>query len=253
MRIPIIRGTIDRRILVNYRVDPDILARLLPPPFRPQRVHGVAMAGICLIRLKRIAPRFMPGFLGISSENAAHRFAVEWDRNGQVQQGVYVPRRDTSSRLNTLAGGTLFPGVHHHARFLVNEQDDHYRVELNSDDQKTHVAVQASLAKELPSSSVFSSLQEASDFFEAGSLGYSAAAKADQYDGLELRSLSWQVQPLEVAGVESSYFEDRELFPAGTIELDSALLMRDIQHEWIGRESLERDVAARCAATCASS
>jgi hypothetical protein len=32
MRIPIIRGVIDRRILVNFRADPAVLARLLPPP-----------------------------------------------------------------------------------------------------------------------------------------------------------------------------------------------------------------------------
>ena len=31
MRIPTIRGLIDRRILVNYRVDPAVLARILPP------------------------------------------------------------------------------------------------------------------------------------------------------------------------------------------------------------------------------
>ncbi len=35
MRIPAIRGVIDRRILVNYRVDPSVLAGLLPEPFRP--------------------------------------------------------------------------------------------------------------------------------------------------------------------------------------------------------------------------
>src|SRR5690242_17682354 len=76
MRIPVIRGVIDRRILVNYHVDPGILATLLPPPFRPKLVHGVGMVGICLIRLKHIRPAFLPSWLGIGSENAAHRAAV---------------------------------------------------------------------------------------------------------------------------------------------------------------------------------
>ena len=52
MRIPTIRGIIDRRVLVNFRVDPDVLARVCPPPFRPQVVNGFGVAGICLIRLK---------------------------------------------------------------------------------------------------------------------------------------------------------------------------------------------------------
>jgi hypothetical protein len=47
MQIPVIRGVIDRRILVNFRVDPDVLARFLPAPFRPKLVNGAGMAGVC--------------------------------------------------------------------------------------------------------------------------------------------------------------------------------------------------------------
>src|SRR5215831_6235803 len=164
MQIPVIRGLIDRRVLVNYRVDAAVLARLLPQPFRPKLVNGAGMAGVCLIRLKDIRPRFLPPFLGISSENAAHRIAVEWDQDGEIKEGVFIPRRDTSSRLNTLAGGRLFPGVHHHAGFRVQEHDDRYRVELDSDDRHTRLLVEGQVADELPPTSVFGSLKEASDF-----------------------------------------------------------------------------------------
>ena len=91
MRIPTIQGLIDRRVLVNFRVDPDVLSRVVPSPFRPQTVNGFGVAGICLIRLKHIRPRILPSFLGISSENAAHRIAVEWDSNGVTKTGVYIP------------------------------------------------------------------------------------------------------------------------------------------------------------------
>ena len=196
------------------------------------------MAGVCLIRLKNIRPRFLPSFLGISSENAAHRIAVEWDQNGETKEGVFVPRRDTSSRLNTLVGGRLFPGVHNHAAFQVREQDDQYRIELNSDDRHTHLLVEGHVAQELPPNSVFKSLKEASAFFERGSLGYSVTAKPGQFDGLELHSFNWRVQPLAVEKVESSFFEDHELFPPGSVEFDCALVMHGIEHEWHGRESL---------------
>ena len=87
MRIPIIRGVIDRRILINYRVDPEILAKILPPPFRPKTVDGAGIAGVCLIRLKHIRPYWFPSLAGISSENAAHRIAVEWDEGRDRREG----------------------------------------------------------------------------------------------------------------------------------------------------------------------
>jgi len=60
MYIPTLEGTIDRRLLVNYRVDPDSLQRLLPGPFRPKLIHGMGIAGICLIRLKQLRPEALP-------------------------------------------------------------------------------------------------------------------------------------------------------------------------------------------------
>ena len=52
MKLPVIRGVIDRRVLVNFRVDPLVLGAQLPPPFRPQLFKGFGIAGICLIRLR---------------------------------------------------------------------------------------------------------------------------------------------------------------------------------------------------------
>jgi hypothetical protein len=238
MRIPVVRGIIDRRILVNFRVDPQVLAKMLPHPFRPKIGKGMGMAGVCLIRLKHLRPKFLPPFVGISSENAAHRIAVEWEEDGQHREGVFIPRRDTSSWINTTLGGRLFPGVHHHAHFQVQERDEHYRVVLDSDDRQTHLLVEGHVSPELAKGSVFGSLKEASDFFERGSLGYSVTAEPGRFDGLELRSFTWQVQPLAVEKVESSFFEDRALFPPASVEFDCALLMRGIDHEWHGRETL---------------
>src|SRR4051794_30690759 len=104
MRIPVMRGIIDRRILVNYHVDPSVLAPLLPTPFRPKVIDGFGMVGICLIRLRKVRPTYLPSWFGMTSENAAHRTAVSWDEDGRARDGVYVRRRDTNSWLNSLAG-----------------------------------------------------------------------------------------------------------------------------------------------------
>lgn len=238
MKIPVIRGLIDRRIMVNYRVDPAILAKLLPAPFRPQVFRGSAFVGICLIRLMQIRPRFMPAFCGISSENAAHRTAVEWDDQGTTKTGVYVRRRDTNSWLNSLAGGRVFPGVHHHARFDVHETDSTLSVGLRSDDGDTSMLVRCHRSDKLSATSRFSSITEASEFFQMGALGYSEGNVSGRYQGLELKCLNWEVQPLDVDEVHSSFFDDEALFPNGSIEFDCALLMRGIEHEWHSRPDL---------------
>jgi hypothetical protein len=229
------RGIIDRRMLVNFRCEPAALTRLLPAPFRLKLVHGLGMAGICLIRLKELRPRWLSLPLGFTSENAAHRIAVEWDENGRKREGVFIPRRDTNSRLNQLAGSRLFPGVHHFARFNVWESPNRFKLEMHSEDGAARVRVAARVAETWLGGSAFSNLDEASAFFAAGSLGWSVGMHPDELDGLELESFDWRVEPLVVERVESSFFDDKYVFPPGTVEFDSALLMRGIRHEWHAR------------------
>ena len=89
-----VHGVIRRRLLVNFRIDADVAQAQLPKPFRPKLHDGYAVAGVCLIRLEEIRPRFLPRILGLSSENAAHRFAVKWTDDAGEREGVYIPRRD---------------------------------------------------------------------------------------------------------------------------------------------------------------
>ena len=236
--LPVMRGVIERRILVNFRCEPAALAGLLPKPFRPKLVKGWGMAGICLIRLGGMALAFMPMRCGLTSENAAHRIAVEWDEDGLVREGVFIPRRDTNALLNRLAGGTIFPGVHQAANFSVVETGERFEIGMKGRDGRTRVQVCARLADGLPADSVFGSLAEASEFFRAGALGWSAKPGKEDFDGLELHCREWRMEPLVVDKVESNFFGDRDLFPNGSAVFDCALLMRNIPHEWHARGQL---------------
>ena len=238
MKMPCIQGVIDRRILANYRVDPEVLNKILPNPFRPKTVNGYGIAGICLIRLIQIRPRFAPSFIGVRSENAAHRIAVEWEHQGRLRSGVYVPRRDSSSWINTFAGGRIFPGVQHRARFEVLETDDRFRIEMTSIDGTGHVLVDAHLAEQLTSGSTFDSLSSVSDFFEQGSIGYSPHPISNSFDGMELSTWNWHVEPLHVDEIKSSFFEDENTFPKGSLQFDCGLLMKHVHHEWRQLESV---------------
>lgn len=170
-------GTIERRLLVNYRIDAAVLSRVLPVPFRPGLVGGYGIAGICMIRLK-----------------------------------------------------------HLRARFQVAERDGRYRDGLESLDGSVRVALTAQISDELPTGSVFGSLEEASHFFRSAPLGYSATVRGDWVEALELVCGRWSLEPLEVERVESSFFENDDVFPSGSVAFDSAFLMRDIPASWRPRE-----------------
>lgn len=232
---PSVRAVMARRILVNYRVRPDVLKKLLPSPFRPKLVHGWGMAGVCLIRLEGMRPAWLPRAFGLASENAAHRIAVEWTDSGLTRDGVFIPRRDTNSLLNRVAGGRLFPGVHHPAKFRCSENAGRFDVELRSRDGDTRVHIIARLVGEWPDVSIFKSLDEASAFFRAGCCGWSPSTNC-ALEGVELCAQNWAMQPLLVETAESSFFNDPSAFPPGAAEFDSALFMRGIAHEWRATE-----------------
>ena len=228
--IPLVRkvhGVIRRRLLVNFRVDPDELHARLPPPFRPKLHEGHGIAGICLIRLEDIRPKRVPRALGLSSENAAHRIAVEWNDDKGSHEGVYIPRRDTSSLINHLGGGRLFPGLHHYATFDVRDDGNAIDLKMQANDGSVAVHVRGHVGERLPESSTFATLEEASRFFERGAAGYSPGR--DGLDGIVLHTVKWRVEPLAIDEVQSTFFD---AFPAGSVAFDCALVMRNIEHVW---------------------
>jgi len=158
--------------------------------------------------------------MGVTSESAAHRVAVEWD----TPDGPGV-----RSRLSVLVGGRLFPGWHHLARFQVEEGERRYRVELQSRDGEWDVAVVAHRSDDVMAGSVFATVDDASAFFRCAPVGYAATPAAGVFDGVTLTADRWAIAPLQLEQVQSSWF-DR--FPKGSAVPDSAFLMADLATTW---------------------
>ena len=225
-----IECTVERRLLVNYRIEPELVARLLPRPFRPQVVSGLAVGGVCFLRLGGFRVGRLPRVPGLVTENAAHRFAVEWDDATGTQAGVYVPRRDTSSRITSAAGGKLFPGFYRLARFTVDEPGDQVRIAVSSRDGQVRLSVAATAARGFRSE-LFTTPEDAAGFFRQGALGFSPPAAGGCLDGMRLHSASWAMEPM-AAEIRSSLFDDTARFPPGTCSLDSAFVMRNLPVRW---------------------
>jgi len=191
-----------------------------------------------MIRFKHLRPRFSPAWLGLSSENAAHRIAVEWEQDGELREGVFIPRRDTNSWFNKRFGGRFFPGIFEGSRFETRETASSVVIRIVRADGGTEIAFTGHAIEALPAASIFPSLQAAAGFFSLGATGYSATHVEGHYHGMELHSLDWTVAPVAIDSAESCFFDDRERFPAGSIEPDCALIMRGIKHEWHSKPDL---------------
>jgi uncharacterized protein YqjF (DUF2071 family) len=238
MRVPTMQGVVERRLLINYRLDPDLAATMIPSPFEPQLVNGWAVVGICLIRLGHMRPHGLPARLGLRSENAAHRFAVQWNDETGLRTGVYIPKRHSAAIVNVAVGDRLFPGRHERADFTTNESADAIAVAFSARDSSCFVDAAVGIRDELADSKLFASSTEASNFFRTGAAGYSPTARSAQLDGLELRTDTWRIEAADIRHVRSSFFDDRSVFPEGSIHLDSALVMRNITVEWHSLGSL---------------
>ena len=103
MQLPALQGLVRRRILVNFRVAPDVMERHLPSPFRPKLVDGWALAGICLIRLEQIRPRGFPSFSVIVAMSAKpwHGWNAFDSRFTTGTVANSAKRRMNSSRLSS--------------------------------------------------------------------------------------------------------------------------------------------------------
>jgi hypothetical protein len=225
--------TIERRLLVNYRIVPEVLQRHLPAPFRPQLVSGWAIGGVCFIRLGGLRPNHSPSMVGIRTENVAHRFAVEWDDDAGTKVGVFIPRRDTNSRITALAGDRIFPGMHRLAAFEVHEAGPDLQLGVKSRDGAVRLSVAAHESAEL-SGNLFSSTQAATDFFRRGSIGYSpTGSSGETLTGVRLQAQSWEAHPATIDDMQSTMFDNPTFFPRGSCTLDFGLVMRDLSARWV--------------------
>jgi hypothetical protein len=239
MKLPIIRGIVRRHLMLNYRVDPEVMRRWLPAPFEPDVYRDWAIAGVCLLRVERVPARLRIG-RGLTGEHAAHRVAVRWLDGNREHEGVYVHRSDTGSLIEHLTGARIVPGESRRARFRVEDDGRAIRFVMRSLDRKAEVQFSGHAAAVMPPSSIFPSIREASEFFARGSVGYAVASAGAPPEGIVTEWSDRAVHPLAVTRVRCAIFEDTSMFPAGSVEFDHALVLRDVEHVWRRAPELAR-------------
>jgi hypothetical protein len=230
---PAIRGVIERRILVNYRVDVGTLDAVLPDTFEGREVgeSGKGIGSICLMRVGDARMRFAPEAFGVSVEAATHRISAVREKNGGTENCVYVPQRVVSSRLSASLGEVFLPAELGCGDFRVEERNGVCRIRVDCGDEFAGVEVEEKDGGGIEEGSVFGSIGSAAGFFCEAGMRYSPSG--DRYEGVELCPREWGMEPVEVNGSRSSFFERLD-----GAELDSAFRMEGIEHEWRPRRPI---------------
>lgn len=233
MKPPPFKGIIDRRILINYKVENNVLRRLLPSPFSPRLINGYGIAGVCLIRRKQLKINSFPSWMSVNTETALYRIAVTWEQYGKQHTGSYVLRKETDSLMQIFANSRWSDDSQNWARFHVKEekrsQQDVYEINCFSKDG-TSLAITANTALRFPQESVLKTLDTASCFFEDESHYISPKYQTSVFNCLSETTLNWKMSPLSVGALQSDFFENKQLFPKGSIYFDHALLMKNVRH-----------------------
>lgn len=241
MRAPVLEGRIERRVLLDHAVDTEVAARLLPSGFEPRLLDGRAVVGVCLIRLADVRPVGMPAWLGRSVEAAAHRVSVWREGPDGPEAGVYVPRRDTTSWAATMAGGRVWPGVHHRAAVTVRRSAKELSVEVRCRDGQA-VAVAVDLAERAHLGVRLADAAAASAFHAVERIAWSPG-RDGSLEAADLLVHGWAARPVGVLTTASTWVDDPRRFPPGTSTLAGALLMEDVPVTWSTPAGGREDVA----------
>lgn len=95
-------------VSINYAVDPDALAALLPAPLRPELWHGRAWVQLLVSSLRGMRPQGLLAAFGVDFYQASYRAAVVWtDRQGRERRGGYFVRSETNDAVMRAVGNHL--------------------------------------------------------------------------------------------------------------------------------------------------
>ncbi|MCE9672550.1 DUF2071 domain-containing protein [Myxococcus stipitatus] len=95
-------------VSLNYAVDPERLARLLPTPLEPELHRGTAWVQVLMSSLRDMRPQGVAPLLGVCFYQASYRAAVRYrDARGEWRRGGYFVRSETNDPVMRRVGNAL--------------------------------------------------------------------------------------------------------------------------------------------------
>ena len=191
------------------------------------------------------SPRILPGWLGLRSENAR---ASNRRRMGTGRRGlrkVFSFRAETRTLPSTNFLVVSVPWHFHKGSFDGDEAADQISLTIYpSRRPRKEARFKGRVGRALSETSLFDTVEQAASFFSLGATGYSATHKEVITTGWSCAALDWHVSRWTLRTHIPAAFRF-EALSEGSVELDCALVMRNIEHEWHSRPDLYYDPQKR--------
>jgi uncharacterized protein YqjF (DUF2071 family) len=226
------RTTFRDCFLVNFRMAPETLARVLPPPLEPDVYRGQAFLSVVIAEMEQMRPAFMPPALGITYQQVVYRAVV---RCGD-QRGVHFLRSDADNPLMVVMGNLLSFFRFHEARVvrasgaglhhfdLVAASGDHADIHATFDVGRGSRAV--------PASSVFPDIDKAQRFLVELYTAFRPSSDGATMSSVDIERGRWHIRMVDAPRARFDLMDGSHPFPAGSTTLDSVIYVEDIEYLW---------------------
>jgi uncharacterized protein YqjF (DUF2071 family) len=235
-------------VSVNYAVEPEPLARLLPPPLEPEIHKGRGWVQILMSSLRDLRPRGVPALFGVCFYQVSYRAAVRYPVGSAWRRGGYFLRSETNHPVMRAVGNALTEFKFHDfgAADMAMIRDGH-RLTVGVDPEpdraggRFFAVLDTRPRAEPPPGSVWSSLDE---LHEPLVECYDALGVDSEGGYVYLLTVDrdpWNSQWVHPDELYSECFETGPL-GGGVSRLDSVLHFRECRYRWrpLRRERLSR-------------
>jgi uncharacterized protein YqjF (DUF2071 family) len=224
---------------INYRVEPDALAALLPAPLEPERHKGHAWVQVLVSSLRDLRPEGVPALFGQCFYQVSYRAAVQYRApSGTVHRGGYFVRSETNHPVMRAIGNALAEFRFHEfgaADMVMLREGERLTVgvdpELEFPDGRLVSVVDTRPLPGPPPGSSWSSLDELHGPLIECYDAFGVDAAGGHLYVLTIDRDPWQARFVRPESLYSEYF-DRGALGGGVAELDSVLHLTECRYRW---------------------
>jgi hypothetical protein len=232
------RTTFQDLVLLTFRIRPDDLAALLPPPIHPTVVGGWSFVSIVIASMRGMRVSGVPEFLGAHAYQIVYRAVAEVRTpDGIVTPGVHFLRSDCNDPVLSLFGNKLTEFRFHYFRTsaigLFRKADRLLASVQSSDGAGDLVASFLDLGPSavLPAADGFDSIEHEHRVLVELFHAFAFDSETNTVLDMEIERGSWETRRLEVGDLFTAFFTESR---PGTLSGApcSALAISECEYLW---------------------